>query len=245
MAAGRGAIVKKKKLLYEGKAKKVYATDVDGVLIQEFKDDATAFDGAKKGQIGQKGVINNQLSAKLFGLLEKHNIRTHFMELVSEREMAIRSLKMFKVEAIVRNVAAGGLVKNYGFTRGQRFERPIFEFHLKDDQYHDPLMNNEQIIAMGLATAEELRVIESRARHVNQVLKEFFENIGIDLVDFKLEFGRSSDGEIYIGDEISPDSCRFWDKATGESVDKDRFRFDMGKVEEAYSDIFQRVMTAN
>ena len=237
--------VEKRKLLYEGKAKRVYATDVEGVYIQEFKDDATAFDGAKKGTIGRKGEINNQMSAKLFKLLEAHRIPTHFIETVNEREMAIRALKMFKVEAIMRNVAAGSLVRNYGFTKGQRFERAIFEFHLKDDQFHDPLMNNEHVVAMGLATLEEIRIIESRARHINQVLVAFFDAVGIDLVDFKIEFGKGPDGEIYVADEISPDACRFWDKKTGESVDKDRFRFDMGNVEEAYSDIFQRVMTAN
>ncbi len=237
--------MEKRRLLHEGKAKRVYETDVAGVYIQEFKDDATAFDGAKKGTIGHKGEINNQMSAKLFKLLQSHKIPTHFMETVSNNEMAIRALDMFKVEAIIRNVAAGSLVRNYGFKKGERFERPIFEFHLKDDEYHDPLMNNEHVIAMALATEEDIKVIESRTRHINQVLVEFFGNIGIDLVDFKLEFGRGPDGEIYLADEISPDSCRFWDKKTGESVDKDRFRFDMGKVDEAYSDIFHRVMTAN
>jgi phosphoribosylaminoimidazole-succinocarboxamide synthase len=237
--------VEKRELLHEGKAKKVFATDVEGVLIQEFKDDATAFDGAKKGTIGGKGAINNRMSAKLFQLLEKHTIPTHYIETISEREMAIRSLKMFKVEAIMRNAAAGSLVRNFGMQKGMRFERPIFELHLKDDEYHDPLMNEEHVIAMGFATEKELNEIEARSRHINRVLVDFFNQVGIDLIDFKLEFGRGADGVIYVADEISPDSCRFWDKETGESVDKDRFRFDMGKVEEAYSDIFQRVMKAN
>jgi phosphoribosylaminoimidazole-succinocarboxamide synthase len=238
-------VVKKKELLYEGKAKRVYATDAEGILIQEFKDDATAFDGDKKGTISRKGEINNNMSAKLFQYLEKHNIPTHYIETISKNEMAIRALDMFRVEAIMRNIAAGSLVRNYGMPKGKRFKRPIFELHLKDDAYHDPLMNHEHVIEMGLATEEDLRVIESRSRLINQVLDEFFDKIGIDLVDFKLEFGRGADGEIYVADEISPDACRFWDKETGESVDKDRFRFDMGKVDEAYSDIFQRVMTAN
>ena len=237
--------MEKKKLLHEGKAKRVYSTDVEGVLIQEFKDDATAFDGEKKGTIRRKGEINNQMSVKLFKHLEEHGIPTHLIELLSERDMAIRSLDMFKVEAIMRNVAAGSIVRNFGFPKGQRFEKPIFELHLKDDEFHDPLMNAEHVIAMGLATAEDLETIESRSRHVNRVLIEFFDKVGIDLVDFKLEFGRGTDGEIYLADEISPDACRFWDKETGDSVDKDRFRFDMGKVDEAYSDIFNRVMTAN
>ena len=237
--------MEKKELLHEGKAKRVFATDVDGVLIQDFKDDATAFDGAKKGTIMNKGEINNNMSAKLFQLLEKHGIPTHFIETVSTNEMAMRSLDMFMIEAIMRNVAAGSLVRNLGMEQGMRFDRPIFEIHLKDDDFHDPLMNKEHVIAMGLATATELQVIEARSRHVNTVLIDFFNMIGIDLIDFKIEFGRGPDGVIYVADEISPDSCRYWDKETGESIDKDRFRFDMGKVDEAYSEIFQRVMTSN
>ena len=237
--------MEKREQLYEGKAKKVFATDEEGVLIQEFKDCATAFDGAKKGTIAQKGKINNLMSGKLFQLLEKAGIRTHFIETLSDNEMVIRSLDMLKVEAIMRNAAAGSLVRNFGMEKGMRFDRPIFELHLKDDEYHDPLMNNEHVVAMGLATEKELEDIEAKSRQVNKVLIEFFDLIGIDLIDFKLEFGRGPDGKLYLGDEISPDSCRYWDKKTGESVDKDRFRFDMGKVDEAYSDIFQRVMTSN
>jgi len=237
--------LEKKELLHEGKAKRVFATDVDGVLIQDFKDDATAFDGEKKGTIMNKGEINCNMSAKLFQLLEKHGIPTHFIETINKNEMAMRSLDMFMIEAIMRNVAAGSLVRNLGMEQGMRFDRPIFEIHLKDDDFHDPLMNNEHVIAMGLATANELQVIEARSRHVNTILIDFFNRIGIDLIDFKLEFGRGPDGVIYVADEISPDSCRYWDKETGESVDKDRFRFDMGKVDEAYSDIFQRVMKSN
>lgn len=237
--------MEKREQLYEGKAKKVFATDKEGVLIQEFKDDATAFDGAKKGTIAQKGKINNLMSGKLFQLLEKAGIPTHYIETLSDTEMAIRSLDMLKVEAIMRNAAAGSLVRNFGMEKGMRFDRPIFELHLKDDEYHDPLMNNEHVVAMGLATEKELEDIEAKSRQVNKILVEFFDRIGIDLIDFKLEFGRGPDGKLYLGDEISPDSCRYWDKETGESVDKDRFRFDMGKVDEAYSDIFQRVMTSN
>lgn len=237
--------MEKKELLHEGKAKRVFATDVDGVLIQDFKDDATAFDGEKKGTIMNKGEINNNMSAKLFLLLEKHGIPTHFIETINKNEMAMRSLDMFMIEAIMRNVAAGSLVRNLGMEKGMRFEKPIFEIHLKDDDFHDPLMNNEHVIAMGLATANELQVIEARSRHVNTILIDFFNRIGIDLIDFKLEFGRGQDGVIYVADEISPDSCRYWDQETGESVDKDRFRFDMGNVDEAYSDIFQRVMKSN
>ncbi len=237
--------LEKKELLHEGKAKRVFATDVEGVLIQDFKDDATAFDGEKKGTIMNKGEINNNMSAKLFQLLEKHGIPTHFIETINKNEMAMRSLDMFMIEAIMRNVAAGSLVRNLGMEKGIRFDRPIFEIHLKDDDFHDPLMNNEHVIAMGLATSNELQVIEARSRHINTILIDFFNRIGIDLIDFKIEFGRGQDGVIYVADEISPDSCRYWDKETGESVDKDRFRFDMGKVDEAYSDIFQRVMKSN
>ena len=237
--------LEKKELLYEGKAKMVFATDQEGVLIQEFKDDASAFDGEKKGKIKNKGSINNQMSAKIFDLLKLHDIPNHYIKTLSENEMVIMSLDMFRVEAIIRNRAAGSAVRNYGFEKGMKFERPVYELHLKDDSYHDPLMNEEQVLAMELATQSEIKEIEEHTRKVNEVLSYFFDTIGIELIDFKLEFGKGPDGKIYIGDEISPDSCRFWDKETGESVDKDRFRFDMGRVEEAYSDIFQRVMTAN
>jgi phosphoribosylaminoimidazole-succinocarboxamide synthase len=237
--------LEKKELLHEGKAKRVYSSDEEGVLIQEFKNDATAFDGTKKGTITDKGKINNLMSGKLFQLLEKAGVATHFIENLNDNDMAIRSLDMLLVEAIMRNAAAGSLVRNFGMEKGMRFKKPVFELHLKDDEYHDPLMNNEHVVAMGLATEGELAEVEAKSRKVNEVLVEFFDKIGIDLIDFKLEFGRGPDGKLYLGDEISPDSCRYWDKETGESVDKDRFRFDMGKVDEAYSDIFQRVMTSN
>jgi len=233
--------MKKTTQLYEGKAKKVFLTDDANLVIQEFKDDATAFNNKKKGSIAEKGVVNNAISCKLFTLLESRGIRTHFVEKLSDRDMLCRYLDIIKVEVVVRNIAAGSLVKRYGFSEGTVLEMPIVEFYLKDDDLDDPLMNEAHAVALGVATLEELAVLKSRAESINAVLREFFAARKLKLVDFKLEFGRHNN-EILLGDEISPDTCRFWDLDTNEKMDKDRFRFDLGGVEDAYSEVQRRVL---
>jgi phosphoribosylaminoimidazole-succinocarboxamide synthase len=233
--------MKKGEQLYEGKAKKVFLTDDNDLVIQEFKDDATAFNNKKKGTIADKGVVNNAISCKLFTLLEENGIRTHLVEKLSERDMLCRHLNIIKVEVVVRNIAAGSLVKRYGFAEGTVLERPIVEFYLKDDELDDPLMNDAHAVALGVATNDELVVLKSRAEAINTVLRQFFAKRSLKLVDFKLEFGRHN-GEILLGDEISPDTCRFWDLETNEKMDKDRFRFDLGGVENAYSEVQRRVL---
>ncbi len=227
--------------LYEGKAKKVFATDDKDLVIQEFKDDATAFNNKKKGTIADKGVVNNAISCKLFTMLEANGIRTHLVEKLSEREMLCRHLDIIKVEVVTRNIAAGSLVKRYGFAEGTVLQNPIVEFYLKDDELDDPLMNESHAVALGVATYEELALLKSRAEAINVLLKQFFADRKMKLVDFKLEFGRHN-GEILLGDEISPDTCRFWDLETNEKMDKDRFRFDLGGVENAYSEVQRRVL---
>jgi len=227
--------------LYEGKAKKVFATDDKDLVIQEFKDDATAFNNKKKGTIADKGVVNNAISCKLFTMLEANGIRTHLVEKLSEREMLCRHLDIIKVEVVTRNIAAGSLVKRYGFAEGTVLQNPIVEFYLKDDELDDPLMNESHAVALGVATYEELALLKSRAEAINALLKQFFAERKMKLVDFKLEFGRHN-GEILLGDEISPDTCRFWDLETNEKMDKDRFRFDLGGVENAYSEVQRRVL---
>ena len=233
--------MKKTTQLYEGKAKKVFLTEDSALVIQEFKDDATAFNNKKKGTIADKGVVNNAISCKLFTLLEKEGIRTHLVEKLSERDMLCRHLDIIKVEVVVRNIAAGSLVKRYGFAEGTVLEKPIVEFYLKDDDLDDPLMNESHAVALGVATLEELAVLKNRAEAINAVLKKFFADRKLKLVDFKLEFGRHN-GEILLGDEISPDTCRLWDLETNEKLDKDRFRFDLGGVEDAYSEVQRRVL---
>ena len=233
--------MKKTTQLYEGKAKKVFLTESGDLVIQEFKDDATAFNNKKKGSIADKGIVNNAISCKLFTLLEEHGIRTHLVEKLSEREMLCRFLDIIKVEVVVRNIAAGSLVKRYGFAEGTVLQQPIVEFYLKDDDLDDPLMNESHAVALGVATLDELAVLKSRAEAINAVLKTFFAEKKLKLVDFKLEFGRHHD-EILLGDEISPDTCRFWDLDTNEKMDKDRFRFDLGGVEDAYSEVQRRVL---
>ncbi len=227
--------------LYEGKAKKVFLTDDSNLVIQEFKDDATAFNNKKKGTIAEKGIVNNAISCKLFTMLEENGIRTHLVEKLSDREMLCRRLDIIKVEVVVRNIAAGSLVKRYGFAEGTVLERPIVEFYLKDDDLDDPLMNESHAVALGVATLEELAVLKQRAEAINVVLRKFFAERKLKLVDFKLEFGRHNN-EILLGDEISPDTCRFWDLETNEKMDKDRFRFDLGSVEDAYSEVQRRVL---
>ena len=233
--------MKKGTQLYEGKAKKVFLTDDNDLVIQEFKDDATAFNNKKKGTIADKGVVNNAISCKLFTMLEEHGIRTHLVEKLSDREMLCRHLDIIKVEVVARNIAAGSLVKRYGFAEGTVLENPIIELYLKDDDLDDPLMNESHAVALGVATFEELFVLKNRAAEINAILKQFFAERKLKLVDFKLEFGRHK-GEILLGDEISPDTCRFWDLETNEKLDKDRFRFDLGGVENAYSEVQKRVL---
>ncbi|MEI7694159.1 MAG: phosphoribosylaminoimidazolesuccinocarboxamide synthase [Chlorobium sp.] len=233
--------MKKGTQLYEGKAKKVFSTDDNDLVIQEFKDDATAFNNKKKGTIADKGVVNNAISCKLFTILEENGVRTHLVEKLSDREMLCRHLEIIKVEVVVRNIAAGSLVKRYGFVEGTLLENPVVEFYLKDDDLDDPLMNEAHAVALGVATFEELSVLKMRAEAINAILKRFFAERKLKLVDFKLEFGRHK-GEILLGDEISPDTCRFWDLDTNEKLDKDRFRFDLGGVENAYSEVQRRVL---
>ena len=227
--------------LYEGKAKKVFATDDPEKLIVEYKDDATAFNGLKKGTIKGKGVINNQMSNRLMAYLEKQGVPTHFVEEISERETIVKKVSIVPLEVIIRNISAGSFAKHYGVEEGIVFDQPTIEFSYKNDELGDPLLNHYHALALKLATAEEIATIERYAFKVNEVLKAFWLSAGVTLVDFKLEFGRLSDGTIVLADEISPDTSRLWDVKTHEKLDKDRFRRDMGGVEEAYAEIMKRM----
>lgn len=228
-------------LLYEGKAKRVYATSEENLFIQEFKDSATAFNGEKKGEIADKGIINNKVSGVLFELLEKKGVPTHFVKLLDDRSMLIKKVDIVKLEVIVRNISAGSFCKRYGFQEGVTFAEPTFEFSYKDDSLGDPLINDYHAIAMNLATRDEIELIKKYTFKVNELLKEFFDKAGIILVDFKLEFGKTAEGKIILADEISPDTCRLWDKVTKAKLDKDRFRNNLGNIEEAYREILKRV----
>lgn len=227
--------------LYEGKAKKVYATDDPEVVIVSYKDDATALDGLKKGTIVGKGVVNNRMTNYLMQLLEKNGVPTHFVEELSERETAVKKVSIVPLEVIIRNVSAGHFAQRYGVEEGIVFDSPTIEFSYKNDELHDPLLNAYHALALKLATQEEIDTIKSMAFRVNTVLSEYFRSLGVRLVDFKLEFGRLPDGTIMLADEISPDTCRFWDLQTNEKLDKDRFRRDMGGVEDAYREMMHRV----
>jgi phosphoribosylaminoimidazole-succinocarboxamide synthase len=227
--------------LYEGKAKKVFATEDPDLLIVSYKDDATAFNGLKRGTISGKGVINNRMSNALMRLLERQGIPTHFVEELSERETLVRRVSIVPLEVIVRNLSAGSFSKRYGVEEGLVFAEPTVEFSYKNDALGDPLLNDSHALALGLATREELNQIRHYALEINRLLKEFWLSCGVTLVDFKLEFGRLSDGTIVLADEISPDTCRLWDSATGEKLDKDRFRRDLGGVEDAYQEIMRRL----
>ena len=227
--------------LYEGKAKKVYATDDANYCIVSYKDDATAFNGLKKGTIAGKGVVNNRMSNMLMQILEKKGVPTHFVEELSERDTLVKKVQIVPLEVIIRNVSAGSFAKRYGVEEGIVFDEPTIEFSYKCDALDDPLINNYHALALKLATKEEIATIEKYAFRINEVLKEYFLSLGVRLIDFKLEFGRLADGTIVLADEISPDTCRFWDAKTGEKLDKDRFRRDMGGVEDAYKEIFKRV----
>jgi len=228
-------------LLYEGKAKKVYRTDDPRYYIIEYKDEATAFDGKKKGIIQGKGTINNKVSAVFFHLLEENGVPTHFVELLSPTEMLVKKVEIIPLEVIVRNYAAGSISKRLGLEEGLKFDQPVVEFSYKNDELGDPMVNNYHILAMKLATEEEINTLTQQALRVNQILSQFLLEKNIILVDFKLEFGKTPEGHIVLADEISPDTCRFWDSTTMEKLDKDRFRRDMGGVEEAYLEIARRL----
>lgn len=232
--------MEKGELLYEGKAKRVYETDDEAVLWAEFKDSATAFDGVKKGTIERKGVYNATMSAKLFPVLERESIATHFLEQVGERSLLVRRLKMFPVEIVMRNRVAGSLAKRYGLERGISLEKPLLEYYLKNDDLHDPMMNRNHVLILGYMTERKLSRVEAEAAKVNRVLGNYMKERGLELVDFKLEFGEAG-RKIYLGDEISPDTCRIWDADTGEVFDKDRFRFDLGEVESHYEEVVRRL----
>ena len=227
--------------LYEGKAKKVFATEQDDLVIVSYKDDATALDGLKKGTIEGKGAINNRMSNYLMQLLEKQGVKTHFVEELNDRETVVKKVSIVPLEVIVRNISAGSFAKRYGVAEGIVFDEPTIEFSYKNDELHDPLINSYHALALKLATKEEIATIKEMAFKVNEVLKEYFLTLGVKLVDFKLEFGRLADGTIVLADEISPDTCRFWDAKTNEKLDKDRFRRDMGGVEDAYKEMMHRV----
>ena len=226
--------------LYEGKAKKVYATNDPDIVIVDYKDDATAFNGLKKGTIAGKGVINNKMSNMMFRIMEQHGIPTHYVEELSDRETAVKKVQIVPLEVIIRNTAAGSFSKRYGVPEGKKLPVTVLEFSYKNDDLGDPLINDYHALAMELATPEEIETIKKMAFKVNDIMKEFFKTLNIDLIDFKLEFGRFK-GQIILADEISPDTCRFWDMTTGEKLDKDRFRRDMGGVEDAYKEVFARL----
>lgn len=232
----------KQEQLYEGKAKKVYATNDPDLVIVDYKDDATAFNGEKKGTISGKGVINNRMTNFMFKMLEKEGVPTHLVEEISDRETIVKKVSIVPLEVIVRNVAAGSFSKRMGVEEGRQLLTPILEFSYKNDDLGDPFINDYYALALGLATKEEIDTIAKYAFKVNEFMLNFFKGLNIDLIDFKIEFGKTSDGTIILADEISPDTCRFWDSTTHEKLDKDRFRRDMGGVEEAYQEIMKRLM---
>ncbi len=233
--------MKKRNMLYEGKAKKVFETDSQEFLIVSYKDDATAFNGLKKGTISGKGVINNKMSNVLMQILQNNGIPTHYVEELNDRDTLVKKVKIVPLEVIVRNMAAGSFAKNYGVDEGAQFSEPTIEFSYKNDALGDPLLNEYHALALNLATREELEAIKKYAFRINEILKTFWNDCGVTLVDFKLEFGRLPNGSIVLADEISPDTCRLWDSATGKRLDKDRFRRDLGGVEEAYREIMERM----
>ena len=234
--------MEKREQLYEGKAKKVYATDDPELVIVSYKDDATALDGLKKGTIVGKGVINNQMTNRLMARMEKAGIPTHFVKELSERDTLVRRVSIVPLEVIIRNLSAGHFASRYGVEEGIVFPEPTIEFSYKNDDLHDPLLNAYHAVALGLASWQEIELIKKYAFAVNDVLKAFWADCGVTLVDFKLEFGKTAQGQIVLADEISPDTCRLWDAKTGEKLDKDRFRRDMGGVEDAYAEIMRRLL---
>ncbi|MFH1867929.1 MAG: phosphoribosylaminoimidazolesuccinocarboxamide synthase [Candidatus Omnitrophota bacterium] len=233
--------MKKIEQIYEGKAKKLFTTEDVDICIQEFKDDATAFDAAKRGTINQKGVVNNKISAKLFKLIESKGISTHFIEVLNERDMAVKRVEIIPLEVTMRNIVAGGMAKLLGLEEGIILDTPVFEYHYKNDSLHDPLINDYHIMALKIAAKNELDVIKELSFKINDILKEFFSPRNLDLVDFKLEFGRHK-GKILLADEISPDTCRLWEKGTKRKMDKDRFRRDLGNIEGTYQEVLKIVL---
>lgn len=234
--------MEKKELLYEGKAKKVYATDDPEVLYVSYKDDATAFNGLKKGTILGKGAINNRVTNYMMQMLERQGVPTHLVQELSERDTLVKKVTIVPLEVIIRNISAGSFAKRYGVEEGIVFDEPTIEFSYKNDELGDPLINAYHARALGLATWEEIDTIKKLAFRVNDIMKAFFKGLKVDLVDFKLEFGRTSGGTIILADEISPDTCRFWDSETHEKLDKDRFRRDLGGVEDAYKEMMKRIL---
>ena len=235
-------MVKQGEKLYEGKAKILYATDDPQLVVQYFKDDATAFNAQKRGTIGGKGACNNQIASRMFQVLEEAGIATHFVQTLSEREMLVKRLEIIPLEVTIRNIVAGGMAKLLGIEEGRVLTAPVFEWHYKRDDLDDPLINEDHILALGMATTEELEAIRSSSYRINDTLTAYFAGRGIDLVDFKLEFGRHGT-TLLLGDEISPDTCRFWEQGTRKKLDKDRFRRDLGDVEAAYQEILRRVLS--
>lgn len=234
--------MEKREQLYEGKAKKVFATDSPDYCIVDYKDDATAFNGLKKGTITGKGVINNRVTNHLMRLLEKEGVPTHLVRELSDRETLVKKVKIVPLEVIVRNIAAGSLAKRLGLAEGTKLKRTVLEFCYKDDELGDPMVNEYHILAMEYATPEELKLISDYSLKINRVLTDYLKAVNIELIDFKLEFGKTPDGTIVLADEISPDTCRFWDSVSGEKLDKDRFRRDLGNVEDAYNEILKRLL---
>ena len=231
-----------REMLYEGKAKKVYATEDPELLVVSYKDDATAFNGKKKGTITGKGAINNRVTNFMMQRLEEQGVPTHFVEELNDRETVVKKVEIVPLEVIIRNISAGSFAKRYGVEEGIPFENPTIEFSYKNDDLDDPLINEYHIQALKLATPEEVDTIKKMAFKINEVMKAFFAQRNVDLVDFKLEFGKTSDGTIVLADEISPDTCRFWDSETHEKLDKDRFRRDLGNVEDAYDEMLKRII---
>ena len=232
--------MKRLEKLYEGKAKIIYSTDDPDLVVQYFKDDASAFNGVKKGTIVDKGVMNNEISAKIFQYLEDNGVQTHYVDRPSDREMVVRKLEIIPVEVVLRNVVAGSLAKRTGKAEGEVLSRPILEFYYKDDDLGDPMINEDHITVFDYASEEEIKILKARGMQVNELLTDFFKARKIRLVDFKIEFGRHN-GEILLGDEISPDGCRLWDWTTNEKMDKDRFRFNLGQVEEKYQEVYNLI----
>ena len=233
--------IKQGKLLYEGKAKQVYATNWKDAVIIHYKDDATAFNGEKKAQIEDKGILNNKIASSLFELLKKSKVPTHYMACLNERDMLCKKVKIIPLEVIIRNVAAGSMAKRLGIKEGTKLKTPVFELSYKDDSLGDPLINDYHAVAIGASTFEEIEKIKKISFKINEILSAFFLKRGIKLIDFKLEFGKTAEGELVLADEISPDTCRFWDAKTNEKLDKDRFRRDLGNVKEAYVEILNRI----
>ena len=233
--------MEKLEMLYEGKAKQIYATDKADEVIVYYKDDATAFNGEKKGQIEDKGVMNNAITSVIFEMLEKAGVKTHFIEKLNDREQLCKKVEIVPLEVIVRNVAAGSMAKRLGLEEGFALKTTVFELSYKDDSLGDPLINDYHAVGIGATTFEELKVIYDMTAKINDVLKAVFKEQNINLIDFKIEFGRLPDGTVVLADEISPDTCRFWDATTGEKLDKDRFRRDLGNVKDAYVEILKRI----